>query len=120
MRRGMAALALLAGGLLLSGPAASAVETRGAHSCGKWLEEKRMADSTKDLNKVPALITRSWFLGYLSGRADASGKDFLRGTDSDSIFLWLDIYCAANPRMDLDKAGVALARELMQMKGIRP
>ena len=79
-----------------------------------------MANSTKEMNRIPVLITRSWFLGYLSGRADESGRNFLKGTDSDSIFLWLDNYCQANPQMDLDKAGIDLARELMQLKGIRP
>jgi len=114
------AIALLAGCLLSLNLFASAVEIKGARSCAKWLEEKRMANSAKDLNKIPVLITRSWFLGYLSGRADDSHRDFLKGTDSDSIFLWLDGYCQANPNMGLDKAGIDLARELMQLKGIKP
>ena len=58
--------------------------------------------------------------GYLSGRAGVSGGDFLKGTDNDSIFLWLDNYCRANPQMDLEQAGIDLARELMQLKGIKP
>ena len=113
-------LALLAGCLLACNLYAATVETKGARSCSKWLDEKRLANSAKELNKIPVLITRSWFLGYLSGRADASGRDFLKGTDSDSIFLWLDGYCQAHPQTDLDQAGVDLARELMQMKGIKP
>jgi hypothetical protein len=114
------AIALLTGCLLSLNLFASTVEIKGARSCAKWLEEKRMASSAKDLNKIPVLITRSWFLGYLSGRADDSRRDFLKGTDSDSIFLWLDGYCLANPDKGLDKAGMDLARELMQMKGIKP
>ena len=114
------AVALVAGCLLSFNLFASAVDIRGSRSCSKWTEEKRMAKSAKELNKIPVLITRSWFLGYLSGRADASGKDFLKGTDSDSIFLWLDNYCLANPAADLDTAGIALAGELMQLKGIKP
>jgi len=113
-------IALLAGGLVSFSLFASTVEIKGARSCSKWTEEKRMADSTKEMNRIPVLITRSWFLGYLSGRADASGKNFLKGTDSDSIFLWLDNYCRANPKSDLDRAGNDLARELMQLKQIRP
>jgi len=112
-------IAFLIGCLLSFNLFASAVEIRGSRSCSKWIEEKRIAKSTKDLNKIPVLITRSWFLGYLSGRADESGRNFLKGTDSDSIFLWLDNYCQANPDMDLDKAGIELARELMQLKGIK-
>jgi hypothetical protein len=113
-------IAFVLGCLLSFSLFASTVEIKGVRSCGKWIEEKRIANSTKEMNKIPVLITRSWFLGYLSGRADESGRNFLKGTDSDSIFLWLDNYCHANPQMDLDKAGIDLARELMQMKGIRP
>jgi len=122
MSRTVAPLAafLLSGCLLAFSLVASAVEIRGTRSCSKWTEERRYADSAKELNRVPVLITRSWFLGYLSGRAAASGKDFLKGTDSDSIVLWLDNYCRADPRADLDKAGNDLARELMQLKDIKP
>lgn len=112
-------VAFLAGCLFSCNVFAAAVELKGARSCGKWIEEKRVAKSAKEMNKVPVLITRSWFLGYLSGRADDSGKNFLKGTDSDSIFLWLDNYCQANPQMDLDRAGIDLAQELMQLKGIK-
>ncbi len=110
----------LAGCLLSSNLFASAVEIKGSRSCSKWLEEKRLATSTREMNRIPVLISRSWFLGFLSGRADAAGKNFLKGTDSDSIFLWLDGYCQANPDKDLDQGGADLARELMQMKGIKP
>jgi hypothetical protein len=112
-------IAFLAGCLLSFNLFASTVEIMGSRSCGKWTEEKRLAKSTKEMNKIPVLITRSWFLGFLSGRADESGRNFLKGTDSDSIFLWLDNYCQANPTMELNKAGDDLARELMQMKGIK-
>ena len=113
-------LAFLAGLLLSLNLFASAVEIRGSRSCGKWLEEKRLANSAKEMNKVPLLITRSWFLGYLSGRADESGKNFLKGTDSESIFLWLDNYCQANPEKNLEDGGPVLVRELMQLRGIKP
>ncbi len=113
-------LAFLAGCLLSLNLFAAPVEIKGSRSCSKWMEEKRMAKSAQEMNKIPVLITRSWFLGYLSGRADASGRNFLKGTDSESIFLWLDNYCRANPDIDLDRGGIELARELMQMKGIKP
>ena len=114
------AIAFLAGCLLSFNLFASAVEIKDLRSCGKWIEEKHLANSTKEMNKIPVLVTRSWFLGYLSGRADALSRNFLKGVDSDSIFLWLDNYCQANPHIDLDKAGIELARELMQLKGIKP
>lgn len=114
------AFAFLAGCLLSLNLCASDVETKGSRSCSKWMEEKRLANSTKEMNRIPVLITKSWFLGYLSGRADASARNFLKGTDSDSIFLWLDNYCQANPAKGLEQGGIDLARELMQLKGIRP
>jgi len=114
------AIALLTGILFSLSASASVVEIMGTRSCSKWAEEQRMADSTKELNRIPVLITKSWFLGYLSGRAAASGKNFLKGTDSDSIFLWLDNYCRDNPKSDLEKAGDDLGRELIRLKGIKP
>lgn len=114
------AFAFLAGCLLSLNLFASAVEIKGSRTCSKWMEEKRLANSAKEMNRIPVLITKSWFLGYLSGRADASGRNFLKGTDSDSIFLWLENYCQANPARDLDQGGIDLARELMQLKGIKP
>ncbi len=108
------------GCLLAMNLLAAEVDLMGARSCSKWIEERRMESSTKEMNRIPVLITRSWFLGYLSGRAEASRRNFLKGTDSDSIFLWLDNYCRANPSKDLDSAGIELARELMQLKGIKP
>jgi hypothetical protein len=113
-------VALLAGSLLSLSVFASAVEIRGTRSCSKWTEEKRLADGAKEMNRIPVLITRSWFLGYLSGRASATGKNFLKDTDSDSIFLWLDNYCRAHPKAELDRAGDDLARELAVLRNIKP
>lgn len=108
--------ALLLGGLLAANLGAAPVEIRGSRSCSHWQEETRYAKSSTDMNKVPRLITKSWFLGYLSGRADESGKNLLKGTDNDSIFLWLDNYCRANPGKVLENAGAELARELLRQK----
>jgi hypothetical protein len=112
-------IAFLAGSLLAFNLFASTVEVKDVRSCSRWIEEKRIANGTNEMNKFPVMITRSWFLGYLSGRADVSGKNFLKGTDRDSIFLWLDNYCHANPQVDLDKAGADLERELIQLKGLK-
>jgi len=113
-------IAFLIGCLLSLNLFAAEVELMGARSCSKWVEERRMENSTKEMNRIPVLITKSWFLGYLSGRAEATRRNFLKGTDGDSIFLWLDNYCRANPNKDLDGGGIDLARELMQLKGIKP
>lgn len=109
---------LLAGCCLLAASAFAAADSRGSRTCRKWMEERRQAESKDDLNRIPVLITKSWFLGYVSGRASRSAQDWLKGTDNESIFLWLDNYCRDKPLRDLDSAAVALELELMQMKGV--
>ncbi|MBI5922759.1 MAG: hypothetical protein HY847_14090 [Betaproteobacteria bacterium] len=106
----------LMGVLLAANSSAAPVEIRGARSCHEWQEQARYAKSATEMNKVPLLVSKNWFLGYLSGRAEESGKNLLKGTDNDSIFLWLDNYCRTNPGQDLANAGVELMRELRQQK----
>ena len=60
-----------------------AVEIRGAISCGKW-QEQRLPGSVR--------WGETWLIGYLSGQAIALDRDFLKGTDNASIFLWMDSY----------------------------
>ncbi len=84
-----------------------AVMVRGAPSCGSWV--KNRADDSWLMR-----TEGSWLVGYLSGRASASNKDFLRDSNNDSLFLWVDNYCQANPLMDLDDAGIELSKELMK------
>ena len=111
---------LLVGCCLLAASAwSSAAESRGSRSCSKWLEERRQAESKEDLNKIPILISKSWFLGYLSGRASRSAQDWLKGTDNESIFLWLDNYCRDQPQQDLESGALVLERALTQRKGGR-
>ena len=109
-------LACLLAGVLASSLCPASVEIRGSRSCSHWLDESRIAKSTTEMNRMPLLITKSWFLGYLSGRADASEKNFLKGTDNESIFLWLDNYCRANPGKALENAGIELTVELLRQK----
>lgn len=116
-----ALIILLAGCALMSASALSeAADSRGSRSCRKWIDERYQAEGKSDLNKMPVLITKSWFLGFLSGRGSRSAQDFLKGTDNESIFLWLDNYCREHPLQDLDSGGIALELELTQMKGDRP
>lgn len=105
--------------LLAASTFVQAAESRGSRSCSKWSEERRQAEGKEPMNKIPVLITKSWFLGYVSGRASLSGEDWLKGTDNESIFLWLDNYCKGHPLQDIDSGGIALERELTQMKGGR-
>ncbi len=76
---------------------------RGFTSCGKWIEEK--SPSTKHGQTM-------WFLGYLSGISMGLNKDLIRHADVESIVLWVDNYCRANPLKDTGDAGSSLALEL--------
>ena len=58
-----------------------AVETRGAPSCGAWIKQKGTLQGSG---------SKGWLVGFLTGVAVESDKDLLAGTDSDSLFLWVD------------------------------
>ena len=87
-------------------------EVRGTRTCHKWVEERGRAENVQEMNKIPVLISKSWFLGYSAGRASKARQDFLAGSDNESLFLWLDKYCAEHPQDDLARAGQALEAEL--------
>jgi len=107
----------LLGGWCLLAPShgALAYESRGARSCAGWLESRLDQKAGFSLN---AEIYETWMVGYLSGIVAGSGTDFFVGTDNEAVFLMVDDFCAANPRMNLSAAGTSVARQLMQEKGI--
>lgn len=102
----------------ISGGVANAqVELRGLSSCGAWTAvgyASRLKEATQD--SIDRLVKESWIVGYLSGIASGTNKDFIRGTDNPSILLWVDNYCRANPLKDLGDAGSQLARDLIKQK----
>jgi hypothetical protein len=82
---------------------AQAVEIRGVISCGRWFQPE-------------SGFYKAWLNGFLSGIAFGTNVDILKGTDKESIYLWIDNYCRANPLKDLDDAGLALFDELKRQK----
>lgn len=94
-------LAMMA--LLLAAHAAQALTIRGARSCGDWVQGR-----TADRNTH----AEAWLVGYLSGRAAASGVDILKGTDNPSLFLWMDNFCRAQPLKDIEDGASDLVPEL--------
>jgi hypothetical protein len=90
---------------------AEAVHIRGVRSCGIWVTETQE-------NGWPIVATRSWLIGYLSGKVSESGRDVMRGADNASFFLWVDNYCNANPLKDIADAGDALLSELSKNRGL--
>ena len=96
--------------LAVSSPSDAGAEARQAPSCGEWIVHREKSDTL-------ALSNSSWLLGYLSGMALSSGKDYLSGTDNASIYKWMDNYCRTNPLRDVSNGGNALAAELAKKKG---
>jgi len=96
---------------LLLGTAAKAVEIRGSRSCGVWMEHR--ATSPRGIGVIAA---ESWLVGYLSGKANSLGKDFLKDTDNESLFAWTDNYCKTSPLDRIDNAGDELSKELIRRK----
>ena len=88
---------------------AQTVYVMGIPSCGRWVED-RGKDSWAHV------ANRGWLIGYLSGIATGTGKDFIRGTDIASLVLWVDNFCKANPLKDVSDAGADLSRELIAAK----
>ena len=105
MRTALAALILLQ---VLTLPLAQAqINIRGLPSCGTWVKE-RAAKSD--------LYERTWLLGYLSGIALGANQNFwgqqgVNSLDNESVHLWMDNYCRANPLKDVGDGGIALFLE---------
>ena len=100
---------LASSAIAVASPADGRVEARQPPSCGEWVVHREKSDTL-------ALGNASWLLGYLSGMAVSSGKDYLAGTDNSAIYKWMDSYCRKNPLRDLSSGGNALAAELSAKK----
>ena len=86
-----------------------AIQLHGVQSCGVWVHDR----STKDDDYV-----KTWLLGYLSGLAEGYEQDYLLHADNQSIYLWMDNYCQANPLEHIGAGADQLAVELIKkMKG---
>jgi len=82
-----------------------------APSCGEWVAHREKSSPL-------ALGDTHWLLGYLTGAADANGKDYLSGMDNASIFRWMDSYCRTNPLRDVGSGAKSLAAELAGRKAM--
>ena len=100
-------------GAMLFASEVPALEVRGARSCGQWVQTH---NGPLDMSMV---ATEAWLLGYLSGKAAESRLDFIVGTDNESIMLWMNNYCHANPLKHIDDGADILAIELAIQKGLR-
>jgi len=84
----------------------------GGRPCGSWLELRSRA--------LPeTTVLQSWVLGYitsvnanvLTGTGDVS-----RGDSPDTLFAWIDNYCAAHPLDSIARATGALLDSLLVKK----
>ncbi|TSA49208.1 MAG: hypothetical protein D4R48_03845 [Nitrosomonadales bacterium] len=92
----------------------------GAQPCGVWANDRKQrvwVNEREEMGRA-AVVEGTWLAGYLSGIADGTDKDFLRGTDVKSIEKWMDNYCKANPFGNTVDGAGALAKELMKQKGL--
>jgi hypothetical protein len=90
-------------------PGTQTIQIRHALSCLDWVKHRQEARGGE-------IADQAWLLGYLSGIAVATRKNFLPATDSDSIFRWVDNYCRDHPLNDLNDAADDLAQELIRHK----
>jgi hypothetical protein len=109
MKRALFRSVLVAVTLLLVTETAFAVNVRGVPSCGKWVKDRQ----ERDVLTTTAL--EHWLVGYLSGLAIGLNREFFHkdgvAVDNESILLWMDNYCRANPLKDVQEGGNRLMRE---------
>ncbi|MFC1776761.1 hypothetical protein ACFL3I_05380 [Pseudomonadota bacterium] len=88
------------------------VRGAGGKSCGKYVSEKQEGS-------VLHSISLNWVLGFITGvnvTQEVAGRRANLGAsfDTESIELWLENYCRANPLEDLVTATIDLSLELMK------
>lgn len=83
---------------------------KGSSDCSSWIDGKKLNDNVQN---------KSWLLGYLSGLAVSKNIDILRDRNYQSIFLWMDSYCDANPLEKTGNAGEKLFNELKKQRGLK-
>lgn len=120
MKKPFIKLANICGGLILVftnsfAHSQGTTTIRGFSSCGEWVQETQ-----RNGNGKPDASSSFWLLGYLSGLATYSGKDALKGTTTESLYVWVSNYCQKNPLDNLADAGGELFRELARRKGLFP
>lgn len=88
-----------------------AVEGAGVKICASYLSDRKK-------NGSMLYINLNWAKGFITGinyiHTETMGNSQLgTGLDLDALTLWIDSYCARNPRDTLADASAALANELM-------
>jgi hypothetical protein len=88
--------------------------TFGAASCAKWVATQTKDKSApSDLGNSFALFEmKGWIYGYLTGITEAlfatGNKDPLAQVDGQTIYDWMDNYCAKHPDAGIKDGAVEL------------
>jgi hypothetical protein len=80
----------------------------GTISCKEWAEDR--ANENNNFNKS---VDQSWVMGFLGAYAKATRKNFLINVNTQTIFDWMDKYCARHPSQKIEDGVVILAHELI-------
>ena len=111
--RSLGLLAISVAFLPRAGPALAANEYvifgAGSRSCGSWLQVRSQA--------LPdTVVLQSWILGYITSvnaNVLSVNRDVTSGAAPDTLFSWIDNYCAAHPLESVARAASALLDSLM-------
>jgi hypothetical protein len=102
MRRLVFSLSLI---LAASGAYADTpVTIMGQPSCGEWVAQKKLQWNN--------IRNQSWLAGYLSGLSVAYNADVLKRPDLESLALWMENFCKANPLVPVSTGGTILFEDL--------
>jgi hypothetical protein len=88
----------------LASSAIAGVTSMGDRTCGKWVADKP--------NNLHSASDQTWLVGYLTGLAVATQTDILVSPDLESLVLWMDNWCRANPLSTVSVGGTQLYNEL--------
>jgi len=100
-------------GLFVTDPARAGNEYvilgAGGRPCGSWLQVRSQA--------LPdSAVLQSWLLGYITSinaNLLSVDQDVTKGATPDSLFDWVDGYCAAHPLDSLARAAGAMLDALL-------
>ncbi|MDP1673023.1 MAG: hypothetical protein Q8L65_07885 [Burkholderiales bacterium] len=85
-----------------------AITATGPTNCGGWVKDRKEG-------KGLAWQREAWLAGYLSGLAIGTGIEFWNKGGNllspESVFLWMDNYCQANPLKNTFDGGLDLFHE---------
>jgi hypothetical protein len=83
----------------------------GTISCKEWVEDR--ANNTNNFNKS---VDQSWVMGFLGAYAIATKTNFLINVKTQTIYDWMDKYCADHQANKINDGVLILAHELILKK----